>query len=225
MTPTASRSPRDRSLESQPLPVLGAILAGGASRRFGATKALAAVGGTELVARARDTLLEVVEYPVLITHLPAVAQACGLPSRPDTTAGSGPLAGIEASLRWAAELGLPGALCVACDLPFLPSALLRDIVREGLDTGALSVVPESGAPDGIEPLCAWYSAGTLPVIERALGRGELRVSRVVEELGARRLPLSRVALHGEPSALFLNVNTPAGHAEAERMAARKARAG
>jgi molybdopterin-guanine dinucleotide biosynthesis protein A len=178
------------------------------------------VAGTALVARVRDALAEVVTRPVVITAQPEIARAAGLPSRADAVAGIGPLAGIETALRWAAELGLPGALCVACDLPFLSPGLLRLLVGRGLETGAPAVLPESAAPAGFEPLCAWYAVAALPAVESALRSGERSVTRTIGGLGALRVPLAEVASQGDPALLFLNVNTPEGQRRADAAAAR-----
>ena len=220
MTAAASTSTRAAAPGAAPLPALGAILAGGASRRFGAVKALATVGGVPIVMRARAAVAAAVTHPVVITQLAEIARVTGLSFRPDVTRVGGPLAGVDTALRWATELGLAGALCVACDLPFLPAGLLREIVAEGLENEALAVVPESDAAIGFEPLCAWYSTRALAQVQRALEREERRVTSLLEEVGAARISLARVAEHGDPAVIFLNVNTPDGHREAERIAAR-----
>jgi molybdenum cofactor guanylyltransferase len=220
MTSLATPTPLSRTSEAPPLRALGAILAGGASRRFGAVKGLAAVAGIPLVERVRSAVAAAVTDPVIITQLPELAALPGLPSRADVTAGAGPLAGIEAALEWAAERGLPGALCVACDMPFLSAPLLREIAREGMERGAPALVPESASRAGFEPLCAWYALAALPLVRAALEAGERKLSRAVEGLNAARLPLARVAAHGDPAVLFLNVNTPAGWREAEEIAMR-----
>ncbi|MBW3627840.1 MAG: molybdenum cofactor guanylyltransferase, partial [Gemmatimonadetes bacterium] len=223
MTAPASSSATPSSAAAPLLPALGAILAGGASSRYGGIKALATVGGSAILERARRVVAETVTHPVLITHLQQIAEAGRLPSRPDASAGGGPLAGIDTALRWALELRLPGALCVACDLPFLPASLLREIVAEALDGEMLALAPESVAPAGFEPLCAWYSTRALASIQQAVADGERRVTRVAEALSAARLPLARVAVHGDPAVIFLNVNTPDGRIEADRIATRQGR--
>jgi hypothetical protein len=58
----------------------------------------------------------------------------------------------------------------------------------------------------------------LTVVEAAIVRAERKGTRVVDELGARRIPRERVALDGDPEVLFLNVNTPEGQRLAEEMA-------
>jgi molybdopterin-guanine dinucleotide biosynthesis protein A len=195
---------------------LGAILAGGASRRFGSPKALATVGGVAMVERARSAIREAGLTPVLIGSRPELA-AVDLPRRPDRVPASGPLAGVHAALVWAGELGLPGALCVACDLPLLAPALLRDLWERGVRSEARAVVPDG--PEGAsEPLCAWYSVRALPEIEARLARRELSLRALIDALSPERVPAAVLGRYGEPAQLLLNVNTPDERERAERIA-------
>jgi molybdopterin-guanine dinucleotide biosynthesis protein A len=197
---------------------LGAILAGGASRRFGAPKALAELRGVPIVERLRAALEGAGTRPVIIGSRPELA-ALPLPRRPDGREGGGPLAGVEAALRWASELGLPGALCVGCDLPFLPAGLLRAILDRGLESGSAAVAPVSPSGAGWEPLCAWYTRGALPVVEERLGQGRLSLHGLLDALRAEPVPGEVVARFGRPESIFLNVNTAAELRRAERLAA------
>lgn len=200
-----------------PLP-LAAILAGGASRRFGEPKALAEVGGAPLVARARDALAAVVPDPVLITAEPELYASLALPSRPDAVPGAGPLGGIHAALLWARERGRRGALVVACDMPFLDPALLRLLVARAGSAGAAAVAPEGPGRFGLEPLCAWYSLDALPEVEDRLRGGDLSPGRLLLALAAERLPLAEVRGFGSPETLFHNVNTREDRLVAEEIA-------
>lgn len=198
----------------QPSP-FGAILAGGASRRFGAPKAFARVAGVPLVERVRNAVCAAGLEPRLVTGDADLFAGLGLPSRPDAVPGAGPLAGVHAALRWAVEEGRPGVLCVSCDLPFLPSGLLREMCR--LDPGAL-VVPESGGRAGVEPLCAFYPVGCLPMVEQHLKRGVHRLQDLLAAAQARRVPLARVREWGDPERIFFNVNTRADQQRADVLA-------
>src|SRR4051812_1036914 len=121
--PLAARPEMERTSS----PPLGAILAGGASSRFGAPKAWAEVGGRAIVLRVHDALLQAAGRAVLVCNDPAAFAALGWGTRADRVPGAGPLAGIETALRAAKELSLGGALCVACDMPFVSAALLAEI--------------------------------------------------------------------------------------------------
>lgn len=188
---------------------LGAILAGGASSRFGAPKALAEVGGRRIIDRVREVVAVAVRDVVLIANEPAVFSDVDLPTRPDRITGMGPLAGFETALRWAMEMRRPGALVVACDMPFVSAPLLREIVRRTTAGDADAVVPESAGRRGMEPLCAWYSVRCLDAVERALGSGERSLVALVGSVRAERITLPEVRRFGDPDILFLNVNTPA----------------
>jgi molybdopterin-guanine dinucleotide biosynthesis protein A len=191
----------------QPAP-LGAILAGGASRRFGSPKALARVGGRTIVARVRDALAEAGLDAVLIASESWRFDDLRLPTRGDRLPGLGALAGVETALRWAMEDGRNGALCVACDMPFISPPLLREIAARALEGDADAIVPESGGRRGFEPLCAWYSVDCLPAIERALASGDRSLRALVDAARAERIPLMDVRRCGDPDVIFLNVNTP-----------------
>lgn len=188
---------------------LGAILAGGANSRFGAPKALAEVGGRRIIDRVRQAVADAVRDVVLIANESAVFGDVDLPTRRDRITGMGPLAGIETALRWAVEMEGPGALVVACDMPFVSASLLRQIVGRATAGEADAVVPESTGRRGMEPLCAWYSVRCLDAVERALASGERSLVALVGSVLAERIALADVRRFGEPDVLFLNVNTPA----------------
>lgn len=191
-----------------PQPPLGVILAGGASTRFGAPKALATVGGRRIVDRVRDALEGAVPEVVVSANDPGLFADLGLPMRLDDVPGLGALGGIHTALRWAAESGLSGALVVACDMPWVSAPLLRMIAERAASTRADAVVPESGGRRGMEPLCAWYSIRCLPNIERMIADGERRVHRLlIGGVDAEIIPLTEVRRVGDPDRLFLNVNT------------------
>lgn len=197
---------------------LGVILAGGASRRFGAPKALATVGGRRIVDRVRDAVSAVTDDVVVIVNDPALFADLGLPVRPDDVPGFGALGGIHTALRWAVERGRAGALVVACDMPFVPAALLRALADRAVTTDAAAVVPESRGRRGIEPLCAWYSTRALDEIGRMLAEGERQAFRAAERVRAERIPVDEVRRIGDPEILFLNVNTVDDLRAAERIA-------
>lgn len=197
-------------------PAVGSILAGGASVRFGSPKALAHVGGRPVIERVRDALRDAGLEPRLITGRPEWFAELDLPSRADAVAGAGPLAGVQAALRWAAEEGRPGTLCVPCDMPFLPPGLLHSLVKRADDEAV--IVPESGGRREVEPLCAFYPVACLPTIQDHLARGSYRLMDLLDALPVRRVPLAEVRRWGEPEHIFLNLNTPEDHRRAEALA-------
>ena len=196
---------------AHPAEPLGAILAGGASRRFGSPKALAEVGGKPIVARVRDALAVAVPRVVLIDNEPELFTGLGLRSAPDDVPGTGPLAGIRRALAWARDEHRHGALCLACDMPFVTPALLLAILTRARINRADAVVPESGGRRGVEPLCAWYSSACIPAIDGLIARGEAALVGLLDRVRTERVPLGEVAALGDPEVLFFNVNTAQDH--------------
>lgn len=195
-------------------PVLGAILAGGASQRFGSPKGRAMVGGRPVVERVRDALAQAVDEMVLIANQPELFAGLGVSIRGDRAPGLGPLAGVDAALRWALERGAEGALCLSCDLPFLSPALLREIAARG--TATCAVVPESDR--GIEPLCAWYPAGALGHVHRLLASDDRSMRALLASVETVRMPADEVRRFGDPEVLFFNLNARGDLERAERIA-------
>ncbi|MEX0906748.1 MAG: molybdenum cofactor guanylyltransferase [Gemmatimonadota bacterium] len=201
---------------------LGAIIAGGRSTRYGAPKALARVGGVRVVDRVASALRAVVAAAdiVAIVNDAALGDEIALPWRSDVLAGVGAVAGVHAALAWALERGCAGALVVACDMPFVESALLRAILDAAEPAVAPdAVLPESAGPRGVEPLCAWYATSCISAIEAAAARGDGRMIGFHSDIAVTRIPLAQVRAFGDPSLLFRNLNTPADLLDAERHAA------
>ena len=201
--------------------VLGVIIAGGRSTRYGSPKPLVRLGGERLVDRVATSLRAAADQVVAIANDAPLAAAIGLPWRADELRDIGSLAGVHAGLRWAAELGYRGILAAAADLPLISPALLhrlRALGAEGWDVA----LPESTGPRGVEPLCAYYGLACIAAIERAVERGDARMIGFHDELRVYRLPLAAVRGFGEPERLFANLNTPADLALLERLIEREA---
>lgn len=153
--------------------LLGVVLAGGASRRFGGVKAEARLGEFTLAERALRTL----------------QPFCGELRRsasddlPDLRPGEGPLAGIEAALTHARATGAPGVVVLACDLPAIHTATLLRLVERwrASDDPARTIV----APDlPLQPLAAVWGVATLGAVRDALDRGARSVRDGVRDFGA-----------------------------------------
>lgn len=199
--------------------VLGAIIAGGGSTRFGSPKALARVGGRRVVDRAADALRTALDGAsvIAIVNDADLARQIGLPYRADVLARVGALAGLHAALLWARERGCMGVLAVGCDMPFLSPALLRRLLAEAGDHDA--VIPESEGPRGVEPLCAYYTTACIDAIDRAVQRGDARMIGFHTDLDVVRLPIAVVRSFGDPAMLFMNLNTERDRAAADLLAA------
>ena len=103
--------------------VLGAVLAGGLSRRFGSDKAAALFEGTTLLERVLRTLSQQCDA-VLVCGGPG-----GIADRP--AGGHGPLAGINAALHAGAAGAFDAVLSAPCDAPLLPADLRTQLAGDG----------------------------------------------------------------------------------------------
>ncbi len=154
-----------------------------------ALDALAAAG-------AQDRGVVAAELPAFVAAAAASGAALhGASLIRDAEPGRGPVSGLEAALRFAAR---PWTVVVACDMPRLAPDLLRQLVATP-PRDAVAVVPVvEGRP---QPLHAAYHRRCLPVLQAALRRRALGLTRVLESLDVHWLPMA-------PSPSFANVNTP-----------------
>lgn len=135
--------------------VLGAILAGGRSRRFGSDKAVATAFGKPLIDHAINAVSSIAQSVVV----------CGkdwpgyitLADRP--MAGLGPLSGLAAALHYARDHEIPWVLSIACDTPCVATELLLDLAGRKAasfvaDHPVIGLWPSEAADD----LCAFLNA-------------------------------------------------------------------
>jgi len=194
--------------------VRGAVLAGGAARRYGGRpKGLVELGGRRILDRVADVVAAVTgNPPLLVANAPdADRWRPDLRTIPDVRRDSGSLGGIYTAV----VSGAGPVLCVAWDMPFLTTDLLDTLVQGAASGGWDAFLPESDGRRGVEPLCAVYGPACGPAIERQLERGDLRAIGFHADVKVGTLPLERVRVFGDPDELFFNVNTPADLERAE----------
>lgn len=193
----------------------GVILAGGAASRYGGLpKGLVRVGGRRIIDRVADALASSADELLLVANDPsAAAWLPGVRVEADVRPGCGSLGGIHAAL-WHARTPV---LLVAWDMPFVPGALLAELRARSDDVDV--VVPTSGSRRGLEPLCAHYGPRCLSAIEARLDVDDRRVVGFYDAVRVHRLAPDEVARFGDPTRLFLNINTPEDLERAERDAA------
>jgi molybdopterin-guanine dinucleotide biosynthesis protein A len=185
---------------------VGALLAGGAARRFrGMPKGLALVDGLRIADRVLAALRGATDRQIVIANDSRAAHWFpGMHVVADAEEGLGPLHGVRTAL--AAASGKP-VLVVAWDMPFVTTALLSALRTVG-ESGASAAVPVGGNPGHAEPLCAYYGAGALATCDALLARGERRAAALHESLtGARALTGGELSSLGDPSRLLFSVDT------------------
>ena len=194
------------------------ILAGGrAARMGGGDKCLLAVGGIPILRRILDRLARPGRPVVLNANGdPRRFAAYGLPVVPDGVPEQpGPLAGILAGMRWAVA-NLPDAsdiVTVSGDTPFLPPDLLERLVAARAVAGAdIAVAASAGRTHHTAALWPVALADALEHAIREEGTRRVGAWAARHRVAAADFPC-------DPVDPFLNVNDPAGLAEAQRLAA------
>ncbi|NLE74698.1 MAG: molybdopterin-guanine dinucleotide biosynthesis protein B [Actinobacteria bacterium] len=177
-----------------------AILAGGLSTRLGQDKASASFGRATVLEWQRDRLLPLFRHVFVVCKDPARLSRLGTPVVADALRASASGVGV-----YTAVLASPcdHVLCLACDMPFVPDALLRALI-EGCGAYDVFVPRHSG---GLEPLCAVYSKAVLAPLETQLARGANRIDLLYQEVSTGFLDLD-TRNFGDPREMFLNINTP-----------------
>jgi len=166
--------------------MLGGIFVGGRGVRMGgvAKGLLRGVDGTPLVLRAQRILVSVGLEPVLVGAHEAYADL-GIEQLEDDPASMGPLAGLLALL----ERG--GGLAVACDMPaFTDEAIRRLVAAPPAEIVAPRHLADDLGREVWEPLFARYAPTVLPAARRFAARGERRLQRLLDEVGATPLVLA-----------------------------------
>ena len=121
--------------------IAGLVLAGGRSRRMGTDKALVALAGVTLVARAVARLRLQVSAVSVSTNAVAPYPALDAPLLADPVPGfQGPLAGMLAGLLWARDAApaVTHLATVAVDTPFFPTDLVARLAAGPGDGVALA---------------------------------------------------------------------------------------
>jgi molybdopterin-guanine dinucleotide biosynthesis protein A len=188
------------------------ILAGGlATRMGGGDKCRQCVGGQSIIARTIATLTpQATPIALNANGDPARFQDLGLSILPDPLPNHpGPLAGILAGLDWAATSGIPWLVSVPGDCPFLPTDLVARLHEARHQ--ATYVVAASGG--WAHPVIALWPTHCREALRRTLLAGQRKID-------AFTTPHETARAEGPttPFDPFLNVNTLADLAEADRLA-------
>lgn len=124
--------------------------------------------------------------PVVFVGAASAYGMHGLVALSDTPPGIGPLGGLAALLARAALEGRPGALALACDLPFITPRLVYRLLTERPE--ALLLAPRS---EGLwSALTARYSVDARDAIARAIEAREHSLQRLFARAGSRAVELS-----------------------------------
>lgn len=152
--------------------ILGAILAGGQSRRFGSDKTQAMFQGKALLNHVSDALRpQCAELVIAGREWPGIISVADIPLN-----GQGPLGGLAGALDYAQRNGFDAVLSCGCDLLGIPSDLAE---RFGAAPAILDELPIVGLwpADLADTLAMWLA-----------DPANRSVYRFADHIGARRVP-------------------------------------
>lgn len=184
--------------------VTGVLIAGGKSRRMGQDKRFLKVGGISLLDRTVDVLEQVFTTVVVALAEPLERwNARGHRVVYDAVPDCGSLGGLYTGLVASPHSWI---FAVACDMPFLDPAVIRYMAGliDGADIVAAKLV------SGHQPMHAFYSKRCVPVIERLVKQGRLKIQDVFSDPDVRiRIVAESELTSIDPKLLsFENINTP-----------------
>jgi molybdopterin-guanine dinucleotide biosynthesis protein A len=195
------------SLRFEQLPlsggVVGVVIAGGRSVRFGGEKAVAGLAGKPLLMWAAERLARSCVTVAINarpdTEAEALARAEGLTVLHDMPGDpAGPLSGVKVGLQWAQELGASAIAVSPCDVPLLPDNVFARLIEAA---GAGAAMAETSERD--QPQCAVWPVSALPKLTAALANGAHPPTwLMLESIGAVRVRFT-------PPEAFTNINTRA----------------
>ena len=180
------------------------VLAGGDSRRFGSTKALAEWRGKRLVDHVVDRIGPSADTTILVTHpiperpsWPGDKVVYDDPSRP-----AGPLRGL---VRGLSECTADWAWVIACDTPLVQIDLLAALRKEARP-GDTAVTPLWEGRRQL--LVACWEKAALAALAKVLEAGEHSPGAALDRLGCREFPEELCRKIDPTGRSFFNVNTP-----------------
>ncbi len=178
------------------------VLAGGKSRRLGRDKALEKLDGKTIIERVIERLSPLGTEIIVVT---AEEDQDFLPDLEvkrvfDVYPGKGALVGIYSGLKAASTFY---SLVVACDMPFLNTALLRYLTE--LSSGFDAIVPKLEGK--LQPVHAVYSKDCLGPIEAMLVEDRLKVTDLPRTVRARYVEAEEVETFDPERLSFFNINS------------------
>lgn len=187
--------------------MVGAILAGGKSRRFGRNKSIECFRGERLIERQVRILRSLFPEVMIVTNTPELYLDLDVTVVQDIIPGLGPLGGIYTGLLFAHG----GSIFVtAVDMPFLQPAVISRMLE--VFPGHDVVIPRLG--DYLEPLHGMYSPRCLASVKRMLDREELQVVRFFPSVKTAYLDEEEIRRLDPEGLSFFNINTPEDMAKA-----------
>ena len=179
---------------------------------MGQDKALLAFQGGTVLSYILDQVKDLSDDIGIITNRPAGYESFGLPLYADKIAGWGALGGLHTALSVSPR---PYCLLLACDMPFIKTALLEHLINLAENHDA--VVPKLDDRFA-EPFRAVYHRRCLAAVQAAIAREQRRVISFFNDIDVRYVHRAEIETFDPGARSFFNVNTPEQFSQAEVLA-------
>lgn len=176
------------------------ILAGGKSSRMGQDKASMILGGKTLIQHVVDNLSFVFDEIFISGNHSNCPISKGIIK--DITTQKGPIGGIRSALEFCQE----DIFVCSCDMPFVSSDLIKNILQKTVEN-KINVVRFG---EKIYPVLGIYPFSILNDLKKTIESGNLRMTSFLEQENANYIDLEDSFGHQ-----LLNINTPANFRNAE----------
>ena len=178
------------------------ILAGGKSSRMGQDKASMILGGKTVIQHVIDNLFFVFEEIFISGNHSNYQISKGIIK--DVTTQKGPMGGIRSALEFCQE----DIFVCSCDMPFVSSDLIENILQKKVEY-RINVVRFD---EKIYPVVGIYPFSILTDLKKTIESGNLRMTSFLEQQNAHYIDFEDSFEHQ-----LLNINTPENFKTAEKI--------
>lgn len=179
--------------------IIGILLAGGLSQRFGSPKAFAEIDGKKYYEITYDVLESICDEVVIVTraeYVDAFPKSYHVIVDKDPFKGCGPLAGIYSAME--AVCG-DAYVCLPCDMPLMNEQVMKRLMK--FHKKNITVVRSEGQ---LQPLVSVWSPAMKAKIYESLTSEIYKMTNVLDHAEVNEIDGKRLS---DSSHVFMNVNT------------------
>lgn len=161
--------------------IVGVLLAGGKSRRFGKPKAFASFEEQDFWKYSIDAMSENTDQQIIISQPDLVSRfkgktSCEILEDDESVMGKGPLAGIYTAIK---HKRAKWYVIISCDVPLIKRQTIHSLLNLRNDQ-VQAIIPQIKGK--LHPLIGIYHYTVLDKIEQQLRDGDYRVIKLLEKI-------------------------------------------
>ncbi len=173
-------APTHRTRSGSMTDLVGVVLAGGKSRRFGCNKALAEFNNKPLIQQSLGLLESLDLKPCISTSSINDYTALGYPMIRDLYPDTGPLGALYSALVHTKS----PILVLTCDMPNITTATLQKLINQFEERQALVTLCQSEGGQW-QPFPGVYTLDLLPLIKRSLTTKQLAMRVFLDQIDSK----------------------------------------